>query len=530
MARPLERIADINDKKELWKVAVRVHHKWMVVSNNKEHFEMIFIDKEGDDIHAVVTTTHMAAFYDKIAQDHTYTVSNFKVQPNVSTFKPSSHKFMVKFTGGTSVGDDDKHEIPPKPLKFTSFSDIITGRFKKDVLIDIIGMVDSIGFSVAQSGAKKQQVNLVLRDHSNNTLNCTLWESYADQFIKFNQDRVNASAPTVVLLQYAKVKEEGKFPLSVTNTYNVTMLYLDADFLPIKEFIDNIPKDLVVSVSGQLSCNSQLTSQGSENTQQTPVQKLLSKAVVMPLTEITKLTDITFCATVAETKILVASPFGWYYRACHLCPRVARGDKPPFLCEAGHSTEAEIFRYKIEIEVCYSGKSCNFVFWDRECAQILDLSAAQMRDTMIQAGIHDPLEFPLALDAMLNLEMAFKVKWHPRWKNCSVVMILRDDPFIKQLKAPWELPLQAAGNVPSKTSELLQIKESVDEARTEAPEECDLVTDLEITSKHNPDPITPTSKRQLPDGSSESTTFEGLSEGELSSNKLKKIIKMEKKD
>ena len=99
---------------------------------------------------------------------------------------------------------------------------------------------------------------------SNNTLNCTLWESYVEQFIKFNQDRDNSSGPTVLLLQYAKVKQEGwlvysviiklfifghsdlrpvfvdvgKFPLSVTNTYNVTLLCLDVGFPSIKDFID----------------------------------------------------------------------------------------------------------------------------------------------------------------------------------------------------------------------------------------------------------------------------------------------------
>ncbi|KAL5078332.1 hypothetical protein RYX36_017316, partial [Vicia faba] len=36
------------------------------------------------------------------------------------------------------------------------------------------------------------------------------------------------------------------------------------------------------------------------------------------------------------------------------------------------------------------------------------------------AGIDDPLEFPLALDQLLSLEMAFKVKWQPQWNNCSV--------------------------------------------------------------------------------------------------------------
>lgn len=46
MARPCEKVCDINETKDLWKVVVRVHHKWSVLSNDKEHFEMIVFDNE----------------------------------------------------------------------------------------------------------------------------------------------------------------------------------------------------------------------------------------------------------------------------------------------------------------------------------------------------------------------------------------------------------------------------------------------------------------------------------------------------
>lgn len=45
MARPFENFKDINDTKEFWKIVVKVHHKWNVISNTKEHFKMIVVDK-----------------------------------------------------------------------------------------------------------------------------------------------------------------------------------------------------------------------------------------------------------------------------------------------------------------------------------------------------------------------------------------------------------------------------------------------------------------------------------------------------
>ncbi|XP_058758391.1 uncharacterized protein LOC131631625 [Vicia villosa] len=475
MARPMEKIIDINDTKELWKVAVRVAHKWKVVSNNNEHFEMIFEDKEGCDIHVVVPTACMAAYNEKFEVGHTYTVSNFAVQPNNLVFEPCSHKFLVKFTGGTAVGDVDKHEIPPKPRTFTSFSDIITDNFQKNVLIDNTTLLYSFLFALYSSSISYVlHFQQLLRRYCNNTINCTLWEDYANEFFKFNENKTATCDPTVILIQYAKVKEAGQYPLSVTNTFHVTKLLINADFPCVKDFLNSFPKESLRIVSTQQTSQSQQYSRTStnDNVGHSRVQKLLHGAV----------------------------------SCCHECTKSVRGDKPPYKCDNGHSTEAEIYKYKIEVEGFHGQTSCKFIFWDRECTEILQLSAAQMRETMIKAGITDPLEFPLALNAMLDLDLALRVKWQPSWDSASVVMFIKDSEFVKQFKAPWT-DTQVVSSEPFGTPLPLQIKESVDEAKTDAADDCDVVTHLEITSKHNPEPLTPTAKRQTHDGSRESTSI-----------------------
>jgi len=37
-------VADINDKKDFWKLVVKVVDKWIVVKDGKEHSEMIIVD------------------------------------------------------------------------------------------------------------------------------------------------------------------------------------------------------------------------------------------------------------------------------------------------------------------------------------------------------------------------------------------------------------------------------------------------------------------------------------------------------
>ncbi|XP_058741956.1 uncharacterized protein LOC131614380 [Vicia villosa] len=227
MARHVERLADIKDGEELWKIVVRIHLIWNVVSNNKEHFEMIFVDNR---------------------------IACVGVQQKMPI---RSYLYCIKF----------------KSCEINIF------------ISDVIGMVDNIGYA---------QTDLVQRNSKvicNNMLNCTLWESYADKIIRFNKDRVDAPVPTNALLQYAKMMEEGKYLLSVTNTYNVTLLCVDADFPLMKDFIEKMSKESRVTLSDQLGSNSQLSSQNSENSQLTPVQKLLSKVVVLPIAEIIQLKD-----------------------------------------------------------------------------------------------------------------------------------------------------------------------------------------------------------------------------------------------
>ncbi|KAI5442705.1 hypothetical protein KIW84_011658 [Lathyrus oleraceus] len=165
MARPFEKIVDINEIKELWKVAVKVHHKWTVISNNKEHIELIFVDAEGIDVHVIVPTTLKAMFDSILLVNNTYTMTNFLPQSNDLMFKTSEHPYVIR----------------------------------------------------------------------NDTLNCTLWETYAVKFMNYVQMNKDGG-PIIIMLQYAKVKAGGKYPFSVSNTYNITNLLINEDVPDIVEF------------------------------------------------------------------------------------------------------------------------------------------------------------------------------------------------------------------------------------------------------------------------------------------------------
>jgi hypothetical protein len=46
MARNFEFIKDINDRKDLWKIAVKVRDKWTSMKEGKEFLELVVVDSK----------------------------------------------------------------------------------------------------------------------------------------------------------------------------------------------------------------------------------------------------------------------------------------------------------------------------------------------------------------------------------------------------------------------------------------------------------------------------------------------------
>lgn len=55
------------------------------------------------------------------------------------------------------------------------------------------------------------------------------------------------------------------------------------------------------------------------------------------------------------------------------------------------------------MQVVYDGDKSDFVFWDKECRQILGVTADTLRKTMQEVGEDDPLIYPKHLTIYLAL-------------------------------------------------------------------------------------------------------------------------------
>lgn len=503
--RPVQFVSAVNDKSDFWKLVVKVKDKWTVVKDGREHLEIVIVDAKGNDIQVIIPTEYKST-YDKIIEENsTYKLCNFHVLPNDFVFKASEHKFKLKWTGGTTAEYLKEVEIPNHRINFKPFAEIVAGKWKPDILYHVIGVVQDMGYcQLIEGTGKKLQVNFTMKDLSDISINCTLWEDYASKFLKFNNER-KEFGPVVVMLTYAKLKEEGRFPLSVSNTYGYTKLFINDDVAEMMEFKECLPKEGPLCSQSQLVCT-----QSSTGSQFNSEDDLLSKNLVLPLSQIVQLDQITYVVTVATVDKVNSTKHGWYYLACHKCPKQAKGDKPPYTCDSGHNTETEIVRYKLELDVSYEDTKTTFVLWDAEVTQLLKISAADLRINMINAGITNRFEYPMLMDKLAEKTWVAKVKWQPKWKSCSVVCIKTGQPFVNQVceKFPH---FQAAAPI--------HVHEAPDNI-VDSQNITDSVHDLSGTSEYDPELLTqqtPISSFKIPantkdlDGLSQMTPFSNKS-------------------
>ncbi|KAF1872128.1 hypothetical protein Lal_00033782, partial [Lupinus albus] len=206
LSRPFDFIKDVNDSKHLWKIAVRITQLWYVqIPPKPGHLEMIFMDSKGDKIQ----------WSQSLLENKTYVMHNFNVLRNDLLFKACDHLFRMQFTAGTTLKQREFLDIPELEYDFKKFSDIISGNFWSDLLIDVIGVYDKLIFSQTQSNLKK---------------------AHAIKFLSF-YNNLPSLQPLVILLTNARVKEDqGNYPPTVSNSWSGSKLLIDEEITNFQKY------------------------------------------------------------------------------------------------------------------------------------------------------------------------------------------------------------------------------------------------------------------------------------------------------
>lgn len=260
-----------------------------------------------------------------------------------------------------------------------------------------------------------------------------------------------------------------------------------------------------------------------------------------------------YCVTIGTTAKFCVGPNGWFYLACGRCNKKTDCADQPFTCSCGYKNEKPVSKYKLEAEVYYQKEKSVFVFFDRECAQLIGMSADRLRKVTVEAGeIDHPKVYPKPLDDMLGCTLAYRIKVQPEFKNSAVSKISYEKDLIEFIKAHsaydegTSQPVQSGENVESQPTEELSIVNLHSQASEEIcgvnlesqPVQQIFGVNLEsqfetqalsASADHDPELVkfvTP-AKRQPTDVQADENLSQDLASAQLSSTKLSKHIKTE---
>ncbi|KAG5080279.1 hypothetical protein JHK86_004344 [Glycine max] len=248
MARIPDKIRSIDGSKETLKLTVRITNLWFVGTPNKyEQAEMVFVDSEGDQIHAICKSDHLKSWKADLKDNCTYVMHNFKVVKNDGQFRVCKHEYKLFFIGVTVVREADLHELPFKEFRFVEFANVVAGNCVWPV--DIIGVVDQVVFRHVSS--KNTRVVFRMKDLSGEILSCTLWENYCTQFLSYLNERGD-DEPMVIILTHARIKDaQGSYLASVSNSFKASKLLINDPILEIQEFKERYRVEVMVTQNNE---------------------------------------------------------------------------------------------------------------------------------------------------------------------------------------------------------------------------------------------------------------------------------------
>ncbi|XP_014629673.1 uncharacterized protein [Glycine max] len=361
MARIPDKIRSNDGSKETLKLAVRITDLWFVGTPNKsEQEEMIFVDSEGDQIHAICKSDHLKSWKADLKENCTYVMHNFKVVKNDGQFRVCEHEYKLFFIGVTVVREADLHELPFKLDLLNLQMSLLAILW----LAYIIGVVDQVVFRHVSS--KNTRVVFRMKDLSGEILSCTLWENYYIQFLSYLNERGDDGL-MVIILTHARIK--------------------DAKDLGAKATPVLLPGD---QASSQVSGESQLSSKDS----------FLSKAEVKTIFEINGISEVDLLSVfIVKTDIQTG----------------------PFTCGCGKDNDQPVLRYRVEVMVTQNNESSKFLLWDRECVELIGETADDVNRVKIKDGDLDLNASPQALYKLLGHVLAFKAcsKIDPSNVDCN---------------------------------------------------------------------------------------------------------------
>ncbi|KAL6526183.1 hypothetical protein OROMI_029823 [Orobanche minor] len=127
-------------------------------------------------------------------------------------------------------------QIPKYGFKFIPFAEFETDKCYAKLLVDVIAEVLNVGDIVElnKNGQQTKRVTIHLLDYIGDTIECTLWNNYADQMVNYWKSK---DGHVCVILQYAMVKDFRRVKC-LQNSMFATRMLINEDVPELAHFMN----------------------------------------------------------------------------------------------------------------------------------------------------------------------------------------------------------------------------------------------------------------------------------------------------
>ncbi|XP_045802569.1 uncharacterized protein LOC123896193 [Trifolium pratense] len=394
---------------------------------------MVIADSKGDRVQAITRHKEFEHWKDFVVYNNVYVLHNCHVYDNDAGFKTCDSPYKVVFGSGTKfMKDDSITNIPSHHFRFKSFKEVQDGKFKINLLYEIIGVLHEVVKTQTATSGRKPCTNLILANESGDMVDVTLWEAFSTQLQNFISGR-KEKGPIFLILTHAQCKLGDNGRPTFCNNWSGSQLLINHNHPDVANF-----KSLFKDIENSQAATQDFT-QVSSSSQLGKDDHFSNMSQVKTIAQMKLSQKDSYCITVGTTKKFNPNQFGWYYESCSKCTKSSRSMGENYTCSCGENVKVPIARYKVVIQVESEGHKADFVFWDSECHSIIGTTAEELREKMKKVGEDDPKIYPIDLDKLLNLEFAYKVKYQSYYRQASINQMTNDPTLIANIKLHMNL-------------------------------------------------------------------------------------------
>ncbi|CAL1407867.1 unnamed protein product [Linum trigynum] len=369
----------------------RICRKWKPRNPNTDRvlrLDMICLDRKGDAVWIQVPKSCMDRFDQRVEEQNTYRIANFKVVAETKGYRPVPNGLFVELESTSTIEPTPDH-VPPFPtqcFRFLKHEDMFPNRDQRTILLDVVGQL--LEFSKTKSStsinrnSKRKEIKIMLPEGI--PVKVVLWGRLG---LQLEQIIDAATNPKIILIISSVMVSEFNGELKLSSS-SASVMYDNLDVHEVNTLRDS---------NDALDAPRLHEEKGPEVIGPLSIQEL--KNFTSDAANLNKIVSVT-CKV---DKVLN----DWFYDGCTKCPCKVQAEADKFYCNKCQTTSRNsVKRFRVQVSVNDPTGEAVFVLFDGEGKKFFGISA----QALYADKENEPSDVPAALLTIEHMEVEFHIK------------------------------------------------------------------------------------------------------------------------